>query len=119
MAISKEVRNKIERLVYDVMSKLDRSNTNLEYYKKLFSKMSDKEFEIFINRPLCFRFHHKPFVVEPTYGDIKNALDVMGVPICETIYNPSVYTKDGYPLETRPAPVVYFHLKRMKQILSK
>lgn len=119
MAITKEQRTKIEKLVYEVMGKLDKTNTNLEYYKKLFAKMSDHEFEKFLQRPLCIRFHQKPFVVEPTYSDIKKALDVMGVPLCETIYNPSVASKDGFPLETRPAPVVYFHLKRMKQILSK
>lgn len=119
MAIPKQDRAKIEKLVYDVMSKIDKSKTNLEYYKKLFSKMNDKQFEEFIQRPLCFRFHQKPFVVEPTYSNIVDALGVMGVPMCETIYNRSVYEKDGYPLETRPAPVVYFHLKRMKQILSK
>lgn len=117
--ISKEQRNKIEQLVYKVMAKLDKSNTNLEYYKNLFAKMSDKEFEAFLQRPLCFRFHHKPFVSEPKYSNIKAAAEVMGVPMCETVYNPSVYVKDGMALETRECPVVYFHLKRMKQILSK
>lgn len=119
MAITKQQRTQIEHLVYEVMEELDKSKTNLEYYKTLFSKMSDKEFEVFLNRPLCFRFHHKPFVVEPTYSDIKRAADVMGVPLCETVYNPDVYVKDGFPLETRECPVVYFHIKRMKQILSK
>ena len=75
MAITKEQRTKVEHLVYKVMEKMDTSKTNVEYYKKLFAKMSDKELEAMFKRQLCLRFHDKPFVTQPKYADIKRAAD--------------------------------------------
>ena len=40
-------RQKAEELIYAVFDKVDKSHTNSDYYRKLFSKMSDADFKKF------------------------------------------------------------------------
>ena len=113
-------RKKAEELIYQVMNKLDKDEYNSSYYKKLFAKMSDAEFIKFCKRPLPFRFHTKPFVVEPKMYDIKEALKVLGVPLLEKVALPYLYTdKDGNPVWSKEAMVIYIHIKKMKQFITK
>ena len=53
MAITKKQRKDAEALVYKVMDQLDTTGTNTEYYKKLFSKMSDAQFYNFFKKDIC------------------------------------------------------------------
>ena len=92
-------REKAETLIYEVMDKLDKDGYNSSYYKGLFAKMSDAEFVRFCKRQLPFRFHTKPFVVEPKMYDIEEALKVMGVPLLEKVALPYLYVdKNGNPV---------------------
>ena len=63
-------RKEAEQLIYEVMDKLDPKGYNSSYYKDIFSKMSDEEFTKFCKRNLPFRFHTKPFEIEPKLYDI-------------------------------------------------
>ena len=58
-------RQKAEELIYSVMDKLDSKGYNSAYYQKLFSSMSDTQFLEFCKKNLPFRFHTKPFEIEP------------------------------------------------------
>ena len=81
--------------------------------------MSDKDFEEFCKRRLPFRFHTKAFAVEPKMYEIIDAFKVLDKPLLEKVKLPYVYEKDGVPIETQECAVLYIHLKRMKQMLTK
>lgn len=113
-------REKAEKLIYDVMNKLDKNKYNTNYYKELFAKMSDKEFFEFCKRPLAFRFHTKPFEVEPKLYEIEEALKVLKTPLLEKVALPYLYTdKDNNPVWSKEAMVIYIHIKKMKQFITK
>lgn len=113
-------RAKAEALIYQAMDKLDKNEYNSAYYKGLFAKMSDAEFVKFCKRNLPFRFHTKPFVVEPKMYDIEEALKVLGVPLLEKVALPYLYIdKNGNPVWSKEAMVIYIHIKKMKQFITK
>lgn len=113
-------RKKAEELIFSYLDATDTTGINTDYYKKLFSSMSDAEFKKWAAKPLCVRFHSKNWVVEPTMSDIKKGLDILGVPLMEPIAEPYLYTRaDGEPVYSQPAIVVYIHAKKMKQFLIK
>ena len=117
-------RKKIQNMIYDTISILDKSGKNLEAYKKFFDSMSDEEFNKYMKRFLNdpeehFYMEIIPFQNEPTLKDIKKAADYLGVPLEEYVY----FRHDGNknnPVRTKyPVPVGYLHLKRLQQILTK
>lgn len=113
-------RQQAEELIYKVYDALDKDEYNSSYYKALFAKMNDEEFMQFCERNLPFRFHTKPFVVEPKMHDIENALKILGVPLLEKVALPYLYIdKDGNPVWSKEAMVIYIHLKKMKQFITK
>ena len=112
-------RQKAEELIYKVFDAVDKTHTNSDYYKKLFSSMSDSDFEKFCKRRLPLRFHIKVFDIEPKMPDIINAFKVLGKPLLEKVKLPHVYEKDGVPIESEECLVIYIHLKRMKQMATK
>ena len=113
-------RKKAEELIYKVMDAADKSHTYSDYYKKLFASMSDKDFTEFCKRRLPFRFHIQAFNVEPKMYEIIEGFKVLDKPLIERVKLPYVYTNDkGEPIETEPCVVIYIHLKRMKQMLTK
>lgn len=113
-------RKKAEELIYKVLDKLDKKEYNSSYYKALFAKMSDAEFLKFCKRPLPFRFHTKPFEIEPKMYEIEEALKILGVPLLEKVALPYLYMdKDGNPVWSKEALVIYIHIKKMKQFITK
>lgn len=113
-------RQKAEELIYKVMDTLDKDGYNSSYYKGIFAEMSDSEFFKFCQRNLPFRFHTKPFVVEPKMYDIEAALKVLGVPLLEKVALPYLYIdQNGNPVWSKEAMVIYIHLKKMKQFITK
>ena len=113
-------RQKAEALIYAYYDAVDTTGSNTAYYKAMFSKMSDAQFKKFCARPLPFRFHTKPWVVDPKMEDIKRGLDVLGVPLTEKVYLPYYYKDSkGNPVESQPAVVVPIHIKKMKQFAVK
>ena len=113
-------REKAEKLIYDVMDKLDKTEYNSAYYKGLFAKMSDSQFTEFCKRNLPFRFHTKPFVVEPKMYDIEEALKLLDIPLLEKVALPYLYIdKNGNPVWSKEAMVIYIHIKKMKQFITK
>ena len=113
-------REKAEELIYKVMDTLDKDGYNSSYYKNIFASMSDTDFFNFCKRNLPFRFHTKPFVVEPKMYDIEAALKILGVPLLEKVALPYLYIdQNGNPVWSKEAMVIYIHLKKMKQFITK
>ena len=113
-------RKKAESLIYDTMDALDKTGQNSAYYKEKFAKMTDKQFSAFVSQDLPFKFQHKPFEIEPTMADIKKASDVVGFPLMEKVHLPFLYeNKDGVPVTSKEALVIYPPLKKMKQFITK
>lgn len=118
--MTKQKRNEIEALIYKVFDTVDKSGMNSEYYKKLFSDMTDNDFYKFLQRRLPFRFHTEIFKSEPKMYDIFDAFKILDKPLLEKVNVPHVYTnKDGVPVQTKECVVVYIHLKRLKQTAAK
>lgn len=113
-------RQQAEELIYKVLDALDPQEYNSSYYKAMFAEMTDSEFLEFCKRNLPIRFHTKPFVIEPKMYDIEAALKILGVPLLEKIALPYLYIdKDGNPVWSKEALVIYIHLKKMKQFITK
>ena len=115
-------REEAENLIYETLDRVEKSqgtHINSDYYRNLFSKMSDKDFYEFFKRRLPIRFHMEPFKNEPKFYDIVDALKFLKVPLFEKVKLPYVYkNKNGVPVETKEAMVIYIHIKRMKQMGS-
>lgn len=117
--LSKEKRKQIELLVYQVFDAVDKSHTNSDYYRGIFSKMTDDQFYKFLQRRLPFRFHTELFKIEPKMYEIFDAFKILNKPLLEKVNMPHVYkNKDGVPVATLECMVVYIHLKRMKQVVT-
>lgn len=113
-------RQQAEELIYKVYDTVDPSKTNSDYYRKIFATMTDKDFEDFCKRRLPFRFHNSVFKVEPKMYDIIDAFKVLNKPLLEKVKLPYVYQNSkGEPVETQECMVLYIHLKRMKQMITK
>ena len=113
-------RQQAEELIYKIYDTVDPSKTNSDYYRKIFATMTDKDFEDFCKRRLPFRFHNSVFKVEPKMYEIIDAFKVLQKPLLERVKLPYVYQNSkGEPVETQECMVLYIHLKRMKQMLTK
>ena len=113
-------RQQAEELIYKIYDTVDPSKTNSDYYRKIFATMSDDDFTKFCKRRLPFRFHNSVFKVEPKMYEIIDAFKALDKPLLEKVKLPYVYKNDkGEPVETQECMVIYIHLKRMKQMLTK
>ena len=115
-----EKRIQAEELIYKVFDAVDTTKTNSDYYRKIFSSMSDDDFYKFCKRRLPFRFHQEVFKVEPKIHNIFDGFKVLKKPLLEKVKLPYIYiNNNGEPVESKECMVVYIHLKRMKQMITK
>lgn len=123
MAVPSDIkarRAKAEKLIYDVLDAADVTHSNSEYYKEVFAKMSDEQFYKFFQKKLPLRFHQSAFKVEPKMYEIDKAFKILGAPLYEVVNLPYLFKDSkGRPVRSKPAMVVYLHIKRMKQMLAK
>lgn len=113
-------REEVEVLVYKVMDALDPTGTNSSHYKEKFSEMSDAQFKKFLSTTFPFRFHSRPFEIEPNMEQISKAAKVLGVPLTEKVALPYLYeSPDGRPVYTKECLVIYTNIKKMKQFVTK
>lgn len=118
--ITKKQRAEVEALIYKVFDAADKSKINSDYYKELFAKMTDEQFLKFVSLRFPYKFHVKPFVVEPSMSDIKSAFDIIKVPLLEKVNMPYLYeNKDGKPVKSKECLVVYIHHKKVQQFITK
>lgn len=113
-------RKQAQDLIFKVMDTLDKTGANTAYYQKKFKAMSDQEFQKWAARPLPIRFHTKPFEIEPKMYEIEDALNILKAPLLEKVALPYLYVnKNGEPVWSKEAMVVYIHIKKMKQFITK
>ncbi|WP_368880278.1 hypothetical protein [Proteus mirabilis] len=118
-------RKQVEKLIDDTLRKLDPSGMNADKYKRIFKDMSDAEFVKMFTRIKENREDHL-YVETDVYGknkitldSIKTTANFLKVPLEEYVYIRHK-TKDGTPIRSRfKVPVMYVHMKRMQQLLSK
>ena len=113
-------RLECERLIYKIMDILDPSGRNKEFWVKEFSEMSDTQFTKYMSKHYPLYFQTGAFN-EPNIKQITDALNEINVPLLESVYLPYKYKdpKTGKPIKSKPCLVVYYHEKRMKQLLTK
>lgn len=120
MAITKEQRKKAESLVYKFMETIDKSKINVDYYKKLFGSLSDKQFEDLFKKDFPLRFHYRPFENDIPFSDIVRANDSIGVPTLEEVYQPHIYQDiNGKSVCSKECLVGYLPVQKMKQVITK
>lgn len=113
-------RKQAQDLIFKVMDTLDKTGANTAYYQNKFKSMSDAEFQKWAAQALPIRFHTKPFEIEPKMYEIEDALKILGIPLLEKVAMPYLYVnKDGEPVWSKEAMVVYIHIKKMKQFITK
>lgn len=119
--ITPEQRTEIESIIYRTFDGVDKTNANSQYYKEIFSKMSDAQFFNFLKRRLPFRFHTELFKVEPNMSDIFYAFNnVLKKPLLEEINMPDTFVDhNGKPVKSQKCLVVYMNIKRLKQMRIK
>jgi hypothetical protein len=91
MAITKVKRKKLEDLIYNTFSILDKTGENVKKYRAKFSVMNDKEFEawfkkFFASEDNQFYFEIIPFKNEPKMDQLKKAANFLKIPLEEYVY---------------------------------
>lgn len=115
---STQKRKQVEELLYKLLDTIDKTHTNSDYYRNIFSKMSNDEFYHFFERRLPIRFHYDMFKIEPVMSDIVAAFKILGKPLFEKVNIPHIYRrKDGTPAQSEECLVIYIHEKRLKQMV--
>lgn len=118
--ITTKQREYCENLIYQVMDALDPKGLNSAHYKEMFAEMDDKEFTKFISLPFPYKFYVRPFEVEPNMEQIKQAADVLEVPILEKINLNFLYKNSkGEAVQSKECLVGYIPIKKMKQFITK
>ena len=120
-------RQKIEKLVYDVMKALDPTGINANKYQSMFAKMSDQQFSQWITKFLKddksnFRLDIEEF--DPSrvlrFENIEKAAKLLGVKLFEYVYMPHLSSDPNRPVRTRqPVLVGYLNIKRPQQLVTK
>ena len=117
-------RKEIETLIYNFFNIIDITGKNTDKYKKMFSKMTDEQFNKYMKKflyddNLNFYLEVLPNKNEPNLKLIKQCADMLKVPLDEYVYYRHDGDKDN-PLRTAyRVPTGYLILKRMQQTLSK
>ena len=113
-------RKEVEELVYKVMDILDPTQQNSQFYKAKFAKMNDKQFIKFFSQDFPLKFQIRLFEIEPTMKQISDALDHIHIPMIEQMNLPFEYrSKDGTPVKSDDALILYVPIRKVKQFLSK
>lgn len=113
-------RKQVEILTYKVFDELDPTGKNTSYYKELFGSMDDSQFKRFIARPLCFRFHARPFEIEPSMDQISKGCEILGITLLDKVCMPYIYKNaDGVPVNSMECLTGPLPIKKMKQFVTK
>lgn len=123
--INMSKRKAAEKLVYDVMNKLDPSGTNASRYKRLFSSMSDSKFENFMkcmfdDDNMDFTLEIKEFERELKIEQVQKAADFLGIPLEEYVILPHISKTQEKPMVTKEKVITGYYIeKRMEQTNTK
>lgn len=121
MAITKEKRQKMEKMIYDFFSAFDKSGTNTKKYKDQFENMSDAQFDKFFKEffsndkaylPLDIVDYEHTVAIE----DIEDAANVLNIPLFEYVYIPHITMDKNNVVRTpEPVAIIFLNTKRTQQ----
>lgn len=125
MAITKSQRKQMEELIYKVFNDLDDTGINTAKYKSMFGPMNDSQFDSFFSE--FFKDENQFLVLNVTEYEntlsidkVEKAAKTLGVPLFERVAMPHVDMNLAEPVITMfEVPVIYAHLKRAQQMVSK
>lgn len=118
--ITPNKRKKIEDLILNSMSIVDKSEINTNTYKRKFESMNDSQFDKYIkelikNDDVNFYMQTIPFKNQPTIKDIKEGLTFLNIPTEEYVYFPHLTGDKNNPIRSKlRCPVGYLYLKRLR-----
>lgn len=118
-------RQKMEKLIYDTFSALDKTGSNTKRYKALFKFMRDSAFEkffkeLFANESEYLILSITDYEADLRIDDIEDAANVLKIPLFEKVAFPH-YTmdKNNVIVSKEAVPVGYCHVKRTQQTVAK
>lgn len=125
MATIAEKRKRFMTKLLGTFKRLDPSGENAKKYEKMFSSMSDDQFDKYIRK--FFNDDSQQFYLEIVeymrdikYQYIEDAANYLGVPLYETVYLPHInHDLENAVVTPEKVPVGYIHEKRMMQTLEK
>lgn len=120
MAITNKQRDEAEFFILNFMDKLDKTGENSEFLKERFAKMTNAQFEKWMKKDYPLQFQVRAFEVEPKFKDYQDAARAININLMEKVALPYMYKNDkGEPITTKPALIMYLHLKKMQQMITK
>lgn len=124
MAFTKKLRAEMEETIYKTFELLDPSGRNTKRYKEFFGSMSDADFQKFFDHffedTTCYlTLETVGYENELTIPNIKKAAKYLGVPLFETVMQPSFDDSGNIVASIQPVPVGYIHMKPVQQMVRK
>lgn len=118
-------RSAIEKLIYDVMEKLDPSGRNVSKYKDMLEHLDDKEFEKWMKHFL--EDENEQFIIDIveyendlSLENCENAAKVLGIPLSERVFMPHLTMDKKNAIVSKEKCIVgYINTKRTQQLLYK
>lgn len=118
-------RAKMEKMIYDFFSAIDKSGTNTKKYKALFEPMSDAKFKKWFSD--FFKDDYAYLVLDivdyehsVSLKDIEAGAKVLNVPLWEYVTLPHLTMDKEHAIVTKvPVPVGYINEKRTQQTVMK
>lgn len=123
--ITKQKRQQMEKLIYDVFTALDPTGTNTQHYKDFFKPMSDNQFDnffksFFANEDEYLILHISDYERDLKIENVEAAAKILGIPLFEKVHMPHItMDKDIVVVTKQEVPVGYVNIKRVQQVLSK
>lgn len=119
-----EKRKKIETMVLGTMTRIDKTGSNTDRYRKFFNSMSDEQFTRWANSFLKdddknFYMEVLPYKNEPVLKDLEDAGKYLGISLDEYIYYRHDGNKNNPIRSAYKVPVGYIPLRRLQQMLYK
>ena len=117
-------RTKMEKLIYDFFSAMDKSGSNTKKYKDKFQNMSDAQFKkyftaFFANKDAYLILDIVDYERMVKMTDIEDAAKVLDVPLYEYVTLPHLTMDKEKAVTTKnPVPVGYINEKRTQQTVA-
>lgn len=118
-------RQTMEKLIYDTFDALDKTHTNTNKYKELFTGMTDTQFDKFFKQlfsdPTSYLILNIcDYEIDLKIDDIERAAKVLNIPLFETVaFRHYTMDKNNIVLTKEKVPVGYCHIKRTQQTVAK
>ena len=117
-------RKRIEALILDTMSALDKTGKNTARYREDLKAMSDAKLEAWLKKLQSDEDEHfylevLPYDNSPSLDDVERAAKIVGVELHQYVYFRHDGAKDKPVRSKVRVPVGHIHVRRLQQLLMK